>query len=105
MITKVTILHTDLKDECGLAAGGVLSRKDLVRLESACARRLTASALSLFLGRDPSEDDLRTSAEKRERRKANRIFPLFLIFITAFPIPAVSSYARPGTGRSGSICK
>ena len=90
MITKVTILHTDLRVECGLAADGALSRKDLVRLS-----HFFSEGIRLKM----------TSAEKRERRKANRIFPLFLIFITAFPIPAVSSYARLGTGRSGSICK
>lgn len=57
MITKVTILHTDLRNG-SLAAGPVPAKKDLAHMESACARRLTASALSLFLGRDPSEADL-----------------------------------------------
>ena len=77
MITKVTILHTDLRVECGLAADGALSRKDLARLESACARRLTASALSLFLGRDPSEDDLRGEARTPEGKP---YFPAFSDF-------------------------
>ena len=80
MIGKVTILHTDLRDEADARPVQNLSSNDpasrdaarsneaarsraIARMESACARRLTAAALSLYLGTAPSAQDL--SGEER----------------------------------------
>lgn len=76
MITRVTVLHSDLRSG-SLAAGPVPAKKDLAHMESACARRLTASALSLFLGRDPSADDLLGEVRTPEGKPYFPAFPGF----------------------------
>ena len=76
MITEVTILHTDLRGERG-PAGAAVSKKDLARMESDGARRLTAAALSLYLGTDPSEADLRGEVRTPEGKPYFPAFPDF----------------------------
>ena len=76
MMREVTILQQDLRGDCAFSWDSA-SKKDQARLESSCARSLTAAALSLYLKSTPSFEDLRGEVRTPEGKPYFPAFPAF----------------------------